>query len=91
MKAYILEDNGVQIGDTAWPSILDENSIKREEVFDGDLSSKERDRICMFNLEEYPEFQEVIFGFINVRIAYPLANRAGVLLSDKLEKDYASR
>lgn len=67
MDAYILEDNGVQIGDTAWSSILSENSIKREDVYNGDLSGKEKDRICMFNLEEYPEFQEVIFGSIVVR------------------------
>lgn len=67
MKAYILEDNGVQIGDTVWPSILDETAVKRDDAYEEDLSQKERDRVCMFNLEEYPEFTEVLFGSIVVR------------------------
>jgi len=67
MKAYILEDNGVQIGDTVWPSILDESEVKREDINDPGLNPKEKDRICVFNLEDYPEFKEVLFGSMVVR------------------------
>ncbi len=66
MKAYILEDNGVQIGDTVWPSILEEKAIKREDVYEEDLSPKEKAQVAIFNLEEFPEFTEVLFGSIVV-------------------------
>ncbi len=67
MKAYILEYNGVQIGDTVWPSILDETAIKRDEVYEDELSASERGKVVIFNVEEFPEFEEVLFGSIVVR------------------------